>query len=371
MAQKVSDKGLVEIASHEGIVNAPYFDSVGKLTVGIGHTASAGEPDPAQHRREFTIGEIMTIFRRDIEKFEARVRKAFTRPLTQAQFDAAVSFDFNTGGIHRASWVKKFNAGDMVGAKSAFMAWKKPKEIIERREKERDLFFDGRYSANGHANLYPADTAGKVLWSKGKRVNVLELMKGATAQPKPTPAPKPAASDIYTSRAMVQVVQRKLTALGYPLGSIDPKTGDYDGKLGKLTGDAIAAFRADNGLPAGRDIDGALVAALDTAKPRKLPREDTATDEIAKTIPEAKANRLNKNGGGIIALFAAILAFINGVIGNIGMASEYVQPLKDAVGDAPAWLWFIIIAAIAGAFYLNSKRVEEKSVQAYRDGARL
>jgi lysozyme len=43
---KVSTRGLAEIASHEGIVTSRYKDSVGVWTLGIGHTASAGSPDP-------------------------------------------------------------------------------------------------------------------------------------------------------------------------------------------------------------------------------------------------------------------------------------------------------------------------------------
>lgn len=189
--QRVSKRGLAEIAAHEGIVTSPYFDSVGIATLGIGHTASAGPPDPARNRREFTIPEIMDIFARDIEKFEAGVRKAFTRPLTQEQFDAAVSFHFNTGAIGRATWVKKFNAGDISGARKSFMDWRKPKEIIPRREKERDLFFDGIYSSNGMATIYPANAVGAVQWSKGKSVNVLALMQAAGTPP-PVPAPQPA-----------------------------------------------------------------------------------------------------------------------------------------------------------------------------------
>lgn len=190
MATKVSTKGLVEIASHEGIVNAPYKDSVGVWTVGIGHTASAGAPNPAKDRREYPVAEIMDIFARDIAKFERRVQKAFTKPLTQAQFDAAVSFDFNTGAIDRATWVKKFNAGDIAGARKSIMDWRKPAEIIPRRQKERDLFFDGKYSNNGYANLYPANSKGQVLWSRGQRVNVAKLMN-ASEPPVITPVPTP------------------------------------------------------------------------------------------------------------------------------------------------------------------------------------
>lgn len=179
--QKVSRKGLVEIASHEGIVLSPYLDSVGVWTVGIGHTANAGEPDPAKERREFSIAEIMDIFARDMDKFERRVRKAFSRTLTQEQFDAAVSFDFNTGGIHRATWVKRFNEGKDAEARTAFMMWRKPKEIIPRREKERDLFFDGAYANDGMVTVYPASSAGKVLWGQGKRVALPDIGGEASA----------------------------------------------------------------------------------------------------------------------------------------------------------------------------------------------
>lgn len=198
--QRVSKRGLAEIAAHEGIVTSPYLDSVKVWTLGVGHTAAAGGLDPARNRREFSIPEIMTIFARDIEKFEAGVRKAFTRPLSQEQFDAAVSFHFNTGAIGRATWVKKFNAGDIAGARKSFMDWRKPKEIIPRREKERDLFFDGRYSSAGAATIYPANAVGAVQWSQGKRVNVLALMSAAEP-PKPIPAPEPAPSPQPTPAA--------------------------------------------------------------------------------------------------------------------------------------------------------------------------
>lgn len=190
MATKVSRRGLVEIASHEGIVNAPYRDSVGVWTVGIGHTASAGSPDPERKRGEYSMSEIMAIFQRDIAKFEKRVSRAFQRELTQAQFDAAVSFDFNTGAILRATWVKKFNAGDMAGARKTFMDWRKPSEIIPRRKKEQALFFDGEYSSGGKATLYPATSAGTVLWGRGRSVDVLALMVEHPAKPSPKPVSK-------------------------------------------------------------------------------------------------------------------------------------------------------------------------------------
>lgn len=192
----LSERGAIEIVSHEAIVLTPYYDSVGVLTWGVGHTAAAGEPLPSSMwGKQATVADALRVFRKDAERYAARVRAAFTRPLTQEQFDAAVSFDFNTGAIHRATWVKKFNAGDIAGARKSFMDWRKPKEIIPRRAKERDLFFDGKYTGNGIVSVYPADEKGKVLWSQGKRVNLLDAIavEKAKEAPKPAPAPTPAA----------------------------------------------------------------------------------------------------------------------------------------------------------------------------------
>lgn len=172
---KTSERGLAEIASHEGIVMSKYKDSVGVWTIGIGHTKNAGAPDPEKLKNALSLDKIMQIFASDIKKFENRVLSAFTRTLTQAQFDAAVSFDFNTGGILRASWVKQFNKGDDQAARHSFMKWRKPREIIPRRQAECNLFFDGRYSANGKVNVYRATSVGRVMWSSGKQVQLPNL----------------------------------------------------------------------------------------------------------------------------------------------------------------------------------------------------
>lgn len=175
----VSARGLAEIASHEAIVTSKYKDSVGVWTIGIGHTASAGHPDPKAVQGKLSLDDIMEIFASDINRFEDRARKAFTVALTQEEFDAAVSFDFNTGGIDRATWVKHINAGDRDAARQSFMNWRKPKEIIPRRQKECDLFFDHVYANDGFVNVYPATAVGKVQWSKVKRIKLPTHIVGA------------------------------------------------------------------------------------------------------------------------------------------------------------------------------------------------
>jgi lysozyme len=174
---KVSRQGIIEIASHEAIVDMPYRDSKGIWTIGIGHTASAGPPDPFQmpRGRRVPLSEIFRVFATDLATFEKRVNKAVKVPVAQHEFDALTSFDFNTGGIDRAALVRHLNNGGAKAA-TAFMNWSKPPEIIDRRTKEMELFRSGHYSSGGKVSVYPADKNGQVLWQRGKRVDASKIL---------------------------------------------------------------------------------------------------------------------------------------------------------------------------------------------------
>ena len=162
-AQRTSPQGIIEIASKEGIVPAPYWCSAGVLTYGVGHTSAAGYPDPARMAREFPatdaelrqgLRDSLNIFRDDLVKYESRVRRATQGiELKQHQFDALVSWDINTGG---ALWrhpttrkpcqlIQQIQRGDFSG--DGFMGWLRPPELRGRREREQALFRDGTYTA--------------------------------------------------------------------------------------------------------------------------------------------------------------------------------------------------------------------------------
>ena len=190
----VSKAGLMAIAAHEGIVLSPYKDSKGIWTIGIGHTAAAGYPDPAKFVGSFTLSEVLGLFRQDVAKYEKAVRAAVKVPLKQHEFDALVSFHYNTGAIGKATLTKLLNAGKKAEAGAAFMNWTKPPEIEDRRKGERDLFLTGKYPAP-FATVYPADSKGNVQWKKGTRVDLREAFKApilehiANANAKLAPAP--------------------------------------------------------------------------------------------------------------------------------------------------------------------------------------
>jgi len=155
MVMRTSPKGVCEIAEHEGIVVAPYYDSVGVLTWGVGHTAAAGYPDPKgipmamPKDIDGAIRQAIRLFSDDLLKYEARVTQAVKVPITQHEFDALVSFDYNTGGIFKANLTKSLNAGLKGKAAEQFFGWLKPPEIKKRRTAEMNLFLTGDYDSNG------------------------------------------------------------------------------------------------------------------------------------------------------------------------------------------------------------------------------
>jgi len=186
------------LARHEGLVPGPYTDVKQVWTFGIGHTAAAGPPDPAHMPRgvpadlDDGIREAFRVFRADLAAYEAAVLRAVTVPLAPHEFDALVSFHYNTGGIARAALTRHLNAGNRVAAANAFLNWRRPASIIPRREAERDLFRSGHYPG-GSIPVWSVDRTGCVDVSRPIRqltkAQALALLRPAEKAPPPDHAP--------------------------------------------------------------------------------------------------------------------------------------------------------------------------------------
>lgn len=152
----ITPRMAAELAEHEALVREAYKDSVGVWTWSIGVTNASGHAvHPRYKDAPQTIDHCFKIYVWLLEtKYASAVRQAFAgHALTEAQFAAALSFHYNTGAILTADWVKQWKAGEIAQARTAFMNWRKPAEIIPRREKERDLFFDGKWSGTGKVRV--------------------------------------------------------------------------------------------------------------------------------------------------------------------------------------------------------------------------
>lgn len=225
---KLSPAGRDFITRHEGLVTQAYRDAAGVWTIGVGHTGRSGGLKPKKGMK-ITRAKALEIFTADLPPFERRVEAALAvpgSPLAQHAFDGGVSFDFNTGAIHKASWTVYLRARDMRGAQQAFMRWtraggRRLKGLVRRRTEEWNLIAYGQYDGRG---------------------------QGTTRE-----------------------TQTKLKSLGYYRGPVD-------GRWGVLTDAAVRAFQSANGLV----VDGTMGrATIDTLNRKTTERNVAVAAPIA------------------------------------------------------------------------------------------
>lgn len=137
------------IKSFEGKELKAYKDSVGVWTIGYGHTAMAGPPNP-RAGMVISEAEAEAILKDDLTDFAKGVAALIKVPVTDNQFGALVSFAFNVGvgALKGSTLLRKLNAKDYVGASNEFAKWNKAggkvlAGLVRRRAAEKTLFLRG------------------------------------------------------------------------------------------------------------------------------------------------------------------------------------------------------------------------------------
>ncbi|MDX1703832.1 MAG: lysozyme [Altererythrobacter ishigakiensis] len=126
--------GLIEAYPDPGTGDAPW-------TIGWGATGAGIGPDTV-----WTQAECDARLTADIERHAAEVANALGNATTsQAEFDALVSFHYNTGAIHRATLTAKHRSGDRSGAIEEFARWNRAggrvlKGLVRRRQAEARIY---------------------------------------------------------------------------------------------------------------------------------------------------------------------------------------------------------------------------------------
>lgn len=119
---KTSAAGINLVKRFEGLELASYLCPAGKWTIGFGHTSAAGEPRVVAGMR-ITESEADEILRRDLVSYEREVRNLVKVPLAQNQFDALVSWHFNTGALAKSTLLKRLNAKEYDRVPAELMRW--------------------------------------------------------------------------------------------------------------------------------------------------------------------------------------------------------------------------------------------------------
>ena len=143
---KISNDGLAIVKVFEGLRLKAYRCAANVLTIGYGSTGKHVKPGMV-----ITEAQADELLRKDIERFERHVEKNASVPLEQHEFDALVSWAFNTGGPAHASLWRELNAGNKNVIPAKLAAWNKGggrvlKGLVRRREAE-GLLWQGRIAA--------------------------------------------------------------------------------------------------------------------------------------------------------------------------------------------------------------------------------
>ena len=156
---KTSANGRALIEAFEGLYLKAYHDSAGVLTIGYGHTNAAGPPKVVPGMR-ITTKYADEILSADLATVEKEVARAIHVPLTQWQFDALVSFHFNTGAISKGTVDDKLNHGNVDAAMRTLRQYQYAgghllRGLTRRREAEELLFRGSVMAALALAEVPP------------------------------------------------------------------------------------------------------------------------------------------------------------------------------------------------------------------------
>lgn len=152
----------------------------GTLTIGTGHTSAAGPPSVFLGMR-ITKEEADQILGQDLGRVEQEVNTLVKVPLNQNQFDALVSFQFNTGALGHSSALPLLNEGKYEEAANHLLLYDKAggrtlAGLIRRRKAEEKLFLS-RATTLPDTSIKPTSDAPTSFW--GYLVSLLTtFMKG-------------------------------------------------------------------------------------------------------------------------------------------------------------------------------------------------
>lgn len=132
--------GMVDAYPDPGTGGPPW-------TIGWGATGRDGfNGGRIRKGTRWTQGQCDARLTEDLLRFADEVSAAIgTAPTTQSQFDALVSFHYNTGAIARATLTRKHIAGDTKGAMREFGRWNRAggqvlRGLTRRRAAEAELY---------------------------------------------------------------------------------------------------------------------------------------------------------------------------------------------------------------------------------------
>lgn len=145
-----SQKGVIALRCEEGEEMHAYPDTRGILTIGVGHTLHAPSGVMFNANSVWSQETIDRVFALDLKPFVQAANDDLHVPVSQQQFDAIVSLEFNIGmaGLRKSHVIQVINAhGPAAVTEADFLAWAHPSELKGRRLREWAMYSKGIYRA--------------------------------------------------------------------------------------------------------------------------------------------------------------------------------------------------------------------------------
>lgn len=155
-----SERGRAFITDWEGKHLKAYKDTAGIWTVGVGHTGP-----------EVREGLLITdkhcdqLLRVDLFEAEREIFECVRVPLSQTEFDALVSWEFNTGALRKSTLLKRLNAQRYDLVDNEMRRWNKAvnaktgtkgpvRGLTARRLSESELWSTGDYRTRNESTAF-------------------------------------------------------------------------------------------------------------------------------------------------------------------------------------------------------------------------
>jgi lysozyme len=145
MAMSTSREGKLFLARWEALVLVAYQDGP-HPSIGFGHNSKS-----LRVGDRISVAEAFHLLEQDLRPIEKRLNKELKVPITQAQFDALVDLNYNTGNRYIWDFVRLINAGKIPEAIDLFpacdknLAGEQKEGLHARRLAEQALFETGYY----------------------------------------------------------------------------------------------------------------------------------------------------------------------------------------------------------------------------------
>lgn len=226
---QTSRQGIEFLERHEGVVLRAYRDAVGVWTIGAGLTRASGvvTPKPGMTITRAEASRLLGLaLARNYEPAVARVMPG----ARQHEFDAGVSFHFNTGAVARASWVQAWVRRDWAEVRRRLGLWNKGggrvlPGLTRRRADEARLMELANYGA---ATPAAKTNSRNAAWALAMTLGEREAVRAALARLGFTPGQEKGAvrrtaaiafqrdygltQDAIIGRATLSTIQRALDA---------------------------------------------------------------------------------------------------------------------------------------------------------------